>query len=119
LSGSFEREPSSMKGNQGSVGVQAKAEAEVGLRAGKDRSLAARAEASADYNVRSNGARGGTREASASATAGRHHVSTDGRAPPDKYSLGAEATAGVAVKGQGNVSLAGPWEKLKSYWRSW
>jgi len=117
---SFEREPSSAKGNQGSVGARVKAEAEVGIRAGKDRSLAARAEASREYNVRSDGTRGGGNlERSASATAGRHHASTDGRPPPDKASVGAEVSAGAAVRAQGNVSLIKPWEKLKSWWRNW
>ena len=114
----IEREPSSAKGNRGSVGVHGKAEAEIGVRAGRDRSLAARAEASGEYNGRSDGTHSGVRGTSASATAGRHHSSTDGSPPPDKVSVAAEVSVGGGVKAQGNVSLKHSWEKFKSWWNS-
>jgi hypothetical protein len=118
-SGSFEREASSVKGNQGSLGGEVKAEADIGARFSKDRSLAAGGEASAEYRVRTNGPPTGDADAKASATAGRHHVSTDGSGPADKLSIGASATVGASVKAQGNVSVGGAWERTKSTVKGW
>jgi RHS repeat-associated protein len=119
LSASFEREPSSVKGNRGSLGGELKAEADVGVRLGRDLSLAAGGEASAEYGVRTNGPPDRGADAKASATAGRRHVSTDGSGPADRASVGASATVGASVKAGGNVSVGGAWERTKSVVKGW